>query len=368
MSAKRITITDIARESGASPTTVSLVLRDKPGIGADTRDRVLAAAQSLGYERKTSSMRQEGSVTTVAILFRARTRSPHDRSLGVNPFYSWVLTGMESIARLKRMNLLYGTLAVNGRNEVIDAPDHLLAQPLDGVIVVGAFDESAIEQLLGRRPFPVVMVDGAGSPKRFDVIASDNEGGARTAVEHLIAHGHRRIGLVSRMVGSNPNFEEREAGYRAAMAAAGLAPVIGRIEDEDVTPAFAEALAAEPGLTALFCVNDQFALDAVKAATGWGYDVPATMSIVGFDNTDHAMAVEPGLTTMNVDKVGMGRQAIRALEYRTEWPEAALSCLVLSPRLITRGTVAPPAATLDATLDASPAAAPASWTEQIAAG
>ncbi|MDQ3656452.1 MAG: LacI family transcriptional regulator [Chloroflexota bacterium] len=358
MSAKRITITDIARESGASPTTVSLVLRDKPGIGAETRDRVLAAAQSLGYERKSpSSVRSDHEVTTVAILFRARTRSPHDRSLGVNPFYSWVLTGMESTARLKRMNLLYGTLAVNDANEVIDAPDHLLSQALDGAIAVGAFSESAVARLLGNRPFPVVLVDGPATPQRFDVIASDNEGGARLAVEHLIGHGHRRIGLISRKTGANPNFEERETGYRAAMAVAGLSPVVGRIADEDVSPAFDQVLAEQPGTTALFCVNDQFALDAVKLATSSGYQVPGTMSIVGFDNTDHAMAMEPGLTTMNVDKVGMGRQAIRALEYRTQWPDAAPGCLVLSPRLISRGTVAPPST-----------ASIASATEQIAAG
>lgn len=343
MSAKRITITDIARESGASPTTVSLVLRDKPGIGAGTRDRVLAAAQALGYERKApASGKPAGAVATVAILFRARARSSNDRSFGVNPFYSWVLTGMESVARTKQMNLLYGTLAVNGGNEIIDVPEHLLSQNLDGVIVVGAFPQPAVERLLGQRPFPIVLVDGPSIPQRFDVVASDNLGGARVAVEHLIAHGHRRIGLISRESGANPNFEEREAGYRAAMTAAGLTPVAGRIADEDVSLAFDRILAAEPGITALFCVNDQFALDAIRAATACGYQVPDSLSVVGFDNTDHAMAVEPGLTTMQVDKVGMGRQAILALEYRTQWPDAAPGCLVLSPRLISRGTVAPP--------------------------
>lgn len=343
MSAKRITITDIARESGASPTTVSLVLRDKPGIGAETRDRVLAVAQTLGYERKSPlPIDPDHVVTTIAILFRARTRSSHDRSFGVNPFYSWVLTGMESVARLKRMNLLYGTLAVDGENDIIDAPDHLLSQALDGMVVVGAFPQSTIERLLGNRPFPVVLVDGPATPQRFDVIASDNEGGARLAVEHLVEHGHRKIGLISRKTGANPNFEERETGYRAAMTAAGLSPVAGRIADEDVSPAFAQVLAKQPGTTALFCVNDQFAIDAVKVAASCGYDVPSTMSIVGFDNTDHAMATEPGLTTMNVDKVGMGRQAIRALEYRMRWPDAAPGCMVLSPRLTSRGTVAPP--------------------------
>lgn len=350
MSAKRITITDIARESGASPTTVSLVLRDKPGIGTDTRDRVLAAAQSLGYERKLPrSAKPAHDVTTVAILFRARARSSYDRSFGVNPFYSWVLTGMESVARTKRMNLLYATLAVNGENEIIDAPHHLLTQDLDGVIVVGAFPQPAIERLLAQRPFPLVLVDGPSVPQPYDIIASDNLGGARVATEHLIAHGHTRIGLISRLTGANPNFEEREAGYRTAMAAAGLPPVIGRISDEKVSPAYEQVLAELPDVTALFCVNDQFALDAVKVASNFGYEVPGTMSIVGFDNTDHATAIEPGLTTMNVDKVGMGRQAIRALEYRMQWPDAAPGCLLLTPRLTSRGTVAPPSTAPNAT-------------------
>ncbi len=343
MSAKRITITDIARESGASPTTVSLVLRDRPGIGADTRDRVLAAAQALGYERRPSPHATAGQdAATIAILFRARARSSDDRSFGVNPFYSWVLTGMESVARTKRMNLLYGTLAVNGENEIIDAPDHLLTQDLDGVIVVGAFSESAIDGLLGHRPFPVVLVDGPGTPQRFDVIASDNTGGARLAVEHLLGMGHRRIGLISRETGANPNFEEREAGYRMAMSAAGLSPVVGRIADEQVGDAFAQVLADEPGITALFCVNDQFALDAMKTATAGGFQIPNTLSIAGFDDTDHAEAMVPALTTMNVDKVGMGRQAILMLHYRMQWPRSAPSCLLLTPRLIVRGSVAPP--------------------------
>ncbi len=76
------------------------------------------------------------------------------------------------------------------------------------------------------------------------------------------------------------------------MAAAGLSPLVGRIATRNVSPAFAQVLAEQPGVTALFCVNDQFALDTVKLAANYGYDVPSTMSIVGFDNTDHAM--DPG--------------------------------------------------------------------------
>jgi LacI family transcriptional regulator len=353
MGGQRVTITDIARKSGASRTTVSLVLRDRPGIGADTRDRVLAAAQELGYIRKAAvSRRPESDIRAVAILFRARIRSPYDRSLAVNPFYSWVLTGMESAARARRMNLLYGTLAVDSDNQITDAPDHLLAQALDGIIVVGAFSEGTIDDLLGERTTPLVLVDGPQGPQApltYDAIASDNFGGGLAATEHLLAHGHRKVAMISRIRGVTPNFDEREDGYLTAMAAAGLAPVVGRISDDDAAEAVDQVFDLDPKVTALFCVNDRFALDAVKAAVARGCTVPDRLSIIGFDNTDHGIASEPGLTTMSVDKVGMGRHAILTLEYRMQWPDAAPSRLILSPRLLSRGTVAPPRSAMIAT-------------------
>jgi LacI family transcriptional regulator len=343
MSAKRVTISDIARESGASRTTVSLVLRDRPGIGGDTRDRVLAAAQALGYARRLPGVKREvADVRAVAILFRSRPQSPEDRSQAVNPFYSWVLTGMEATARARRMNLLYGTLGVDAANQVVDVPDHLLDQPLDGAIVVGTFVEDTVRALLGGRSYPVVQVDGPAQPQAFDVIASDNVGGAKAAVEHLIGHGHRTIGLITRYRDVTPNFNEREDGYLAAMAEAGCQPVVGRISEEDAADALAQVLDQEPDTTALFCVNDRFAIDSFKAATARGISVPGDLSIVGFDNTDHATSMQPGLTTMSVDKVGMGRHAILTLDYRLNWPDAAPGCLILSPKLLVRGSVAPP--------------------------
>ena len=345
MSAKRITITDIARESGASPTTVSLVLRDKPGIGADTRERVLAAAQSLGYHRKVVSQPvRDPGVRTVAILFRARTRSPFDRSLGVNPFYSWVLTGMEAVARTRRINLIYGTLAVNDDNEIVDSPDHLLSQALDGVVMIGAFSEASALSLVGSAPLPVVLVDGPAYPQQFDVVASDNVGGSRAAVEYLIETGHCHIGLVSPAESINPNFAQREDGYREAMLAAKLEPM----PPQDRTPdGLRSLLASWPKTTALFCVNDVFATELVKSASELGIDVPSALSVVGFDDTDHATVSIPALTTMSVDKVGMGRHAILQLDYRMAWPDAAESCLVLSPRLVKRGSVATPSYSID---------------------
>jgi DNA-binding LacI/PurR family transcriptional regulator len=340
---QRVTITDIASNSGASRTTVSMVLRDRPGISSETRDRVLAAAQELGYERRPAPSLRQSGVKTVAILFRARMRVDH-RSPGLNPFYSWVLTGMEATARAHNMNLIVGTLMVNDSNQIVDAPHSLLSQDLDGVIFIGAFTEDAITTLIGNRPYPVVLVDGPSMPQRFDVIASDNVGGAAVIVRHLIDAGHQRIGLIAPDSGTNPNFEQREQGYRAAVAAAGLTPVVGRLMGERFDDALRQAMEQDPELTALFVVNDAFAVGVMKAAFQAEYDIPNQLSIAGFDDTDHAVNTVPELTTMHVDKAGMGRHAILQLIYRIAWPESAPVLRVLSPKLMSRKSVGPPIA------------------------
>ena len=342
MSDKRVTISDIARESGASPTTVSLVLRDKGGIGTETRERVLAAAQTLGYERKATRREPIDPQWTVALLFRAHSPYPEGGANGVNPFYSWVLTGVEAMARARRINLLYGTITIDDSNRMTDIPYHLLKQDLDGVILVGAFGDAEVEALIPNAAYPLVVVDGPGPSSRHDAVSSNNVGGAKMATEHLIAAGHSRIGLITRPGQHNPNFFAREQGYREAMATSGLTPVVAQIAAWNVAAAVSDLLEREPALTAIFCVNDQFALDAFHALGQRGVTVPTGISLVGFDNTDHANAMRPNLTTMHVDKVSMGRFAITLLDQRLQWPDAAPATVVLAPRLILRGSVGPP--------------------------
>ena len=339
MSDKRVTISDIARESGASPTTVSLVLRDKGGIGQETRERVLSAAQALGYERKSSKRSGFEDTPTVALLFRAHAPHAQGGANGVNPFYSWVLTGMEATARTRRLNLLYGTLTVNDDNVVVDIPRHLLDQPLDGIIVIGTFTDDDLAGLQLPTSCPVVVVDAPGPSRHHDVVTSDNAGGAALATQYLIDAGHTRIGLVTRQIALNANFAARERGYLTTMAANGLAPVIGRVNRWDVSEALDEIFAQEPGTTAMFCVNDQFALDVFQTLDQRGLRVPDDIALIGFDNTDHARAMRPGLTTLNVDKVGMGRFAITLLDHRLQWPDGAMTAITLSPTLVERGSV-----------------------------
>ncbi|HYJ11968.1 MAG TPA: substrate-binding domain-containing protein, partial [Thermomicrobiales bacterium] len=218
----------------------------------------------------------------------------------------------------------------------------LLDQDLDGIILVGAFTEADIQTLIPSLACPLVVVDGPGPSMRHDAVTSNNVAGAMMATEHLIAAGHSQIGFITRPGHHNPNFQARERGYRAAMAANELSPAVAEIAGWNVAAAVNALMDRVPGLTALACVNDQFALDAFHTLEQRGMTVPHDISLIGFDNTDHATAMRPGLTTMHVDKVSMGRFAITLLDQRLQWPDAAPATVVLAPRIVTRGSVGPP--------------------------
>src|SRR5215212_9316263 len=176
---RKVTIDDIARQSNASRTTVSLVLRDKPGIGSDTRERVWAVAQELGYQRRSSTPVALGpDVLNIGLIQRTRYRLHDNRHPGVNSFYSWVLAGIESAARLHRMNLLYATLEVDELNKPLSLPEQLLQQRLDGILMIGSFSEDTIADVGSRSEAAVVLVDAPARSHRCDAIVSDNEVGA----------------------------------------------------------------------------------------------------------------------------------------------------------------------------------------------
>jgi LacI family transcriptional regulator len=249
---------------------------------------------------------------------------------------------VEAVARGKRISLLYGTVAINESNEILDIPHHLLGEGTDGIIVVGAFQDEAVMALAGNMSRPVVLVDGPGISTRFDAVSSDNVNGTKTITNHLVEMGHTNIALLTRLAEANPNFTAREAGYRQAMADHGFEPVVGRIEKWKVSDAIDQIFEQCPKVTAIVCVNDQFGLDAGNELEQRGITVPGDISLVGFDNTDHSTALRAGLTTMNVDKIGMGRLAATLLDYRLQWPDSAPASVILTPSLTIRGSVASP--------------------------
>lgn len=332
----KVTMTDVAAHSGVSPATVSLVLRNKPGVGAETRQRVLDSAQTLGYVLRPSARSQSDEVRTAGLIVKVRADDiPAD-----NSFYAPVLAAIEAECRRNQFNLLLANMPVDESNTPLEIPRLLRDDQVDGVMLVGVQVTEEMLAILAAQQTTAVLVDAYAPEAEFDAVVSDNVGGAREAVGHLVALGHRRIALVGSTPDAYPSIRDRRAGYVAELDAHGLTPLFA---DSPLLPeAAAEAtlhlLETEPDVTAVFACNDNVAIAAMQAIQATGRRVPEDVALIGFDNIALAQHVAPPLTTMRVDKVGMGRLAMQLLINRLTYPEAGFVQSVIHPQLIERGS------------------------------
>ncbi len=343
---RQITLANIARKSKCSVATVSLVLRDKPGISPATRGRVLSAARRLGYQPRPglanhTPPRQVGQLHNVGVILKAEPGiTPQS-----NPFYAHVLAGIEAACRYSKLNLLYATLPVDENNIPLEMPPLLSEPQADGFLLVGAFVDETLFRLLGDTCRPVVLVDAYADVAQFDSVLSDNLNGAFQATSALIARGHRHIGLVGGHPQAYPSLRERREGYLHALRAHGLSDTYHAccaLNDQAALQAAMALLRDHPEVTALVGVNDAVAIAGLRAAQALGRRVPQDLSIIGFDDIDLAQHVTPTLTTMHVDKAAMGRLAMLLLGYRFASAESERVTAVLRPRLIERESVAGP--------------------------
>ena len=338
---QRVTLEDIARKSGVSPATVSLVLRDKPGITADTRQRVIEAARELGYAKLSPGDRGVAAAQMlhqVGIMIKAQVNDVPQ----VNPFYGPVIAGIEAACRRLQINVFLATVPVDQDNHPQELPRMLFDSQLDGIMLVGAFVDHTITHILQRQGIPTVLVDAYATDQTYDAVVSDNIRGAYDAVSHLIQQGHRRIGLVGTTPGAYPSIADRRKGYEQALADHGITERFYadcHMSIEEGAAAAAALLAAHPEITALFCANDEVAVGVLQAARAAHKAVPADLSVVGFDNIDLAAHLNPPLTTMHIDKISLGRLAVTLLAHRAEYPDANRITSVLRPSLVERQSV-----------------------------
>jgi DNA-binding LacI/PurR family transcriptional regulator len=308
---RRATIADVAAASGVGVGTVSRVINRASGVRDATRARVLAAIDQLGYRPShLAASLSRGTPRTVAIVL------PH-------------LTRPSSVERLA------GALAVLARYEYdtivcnVDTPgqrDHVLATLVarhraDGVIVVSLPLSKAQLAAFRQAGLPLATVDVAARGVPHTVI--DDVAGGRLATDHLIGLGHRRIGFigdrVQRVLSTALGFTasaRRLAGYRQALAAAGLPADDGLIRLGPHGPASAQALAAglldlpEPP-TAIFAASDTHAMGVLAAADQAGASVPHELSVIGFDDIQSAALL--GLSTVRQPLEDSGAQVAERL-------------------------------------------------------
>jgi LacI family transcriptional regulator len=339
----RITLTDVAKECGVSPATVSMVFRDKPGIPTETRLRILAAARALGYTARPVPQEPQPRGNGLSTLGVVMLKIKEDVSARANPFYSSILAGIEDTCRQRNINLLYTTVPVDADHLPIETPRLLLSKDrTQGLLLVGILVDEKQIRMLDSSATPVVLVDAYSPAAEYDALVSDNEGGAHQAVEYLIRHGHRHIGLVTTRSVNYPSIQGRKTGYLRALQDHGIAEIYcadSALVKQDIPGATRELLRAHPQITAVFACNDNTALSVLQAAEAMGWRIPHDLSLIGFDDIDLATLVRPALTTMHVDKVGMGRLAVETLIHRLEFPDTAPITVTLRLKLIERQSV-----------------------------
>ncbi len=335
----RITMTEIAEQSGVSLSTVSLVLREKAGVGTETRERVMQVARDLGYFPKNANLTPVLPLTNVGLILKEESHLAPQ----ANRFYSHVVAGIELACRRQHINLFYATMTVDANSYPLELPRILLDEnTTEGFLLIGAFLGDGLRQVVARHSAPLVLVDAYAAISMYDAVVSDNVAGAYQAVTYLIKKGHRHIALLGSHPEAYPSIYERQEGYMRALADAHIAESCRAdchiIDTEEISKATKELLHTHPQITAIFAVNDETAITVMETLHSLGRQIPDDISVVGYDDIDLASRVSPSLT-MQVDKAGMGRMAVQLLINRVLYPESGLVRAVITPRLLERNSV-----------------------------
>jgi LacI family transcriptional regulator len=329
VTARPITLADVAREAGTSASTASRALSGHGYVAPDVKKRLLATADRLGYLPNLSArtLKQRTSRVVGVVV----------SDLG-NQFYAALAAGIETTLRAASYQmLLLGDNSDAGQE--LTGVRTFLSMRAPGVIMTPASNTAA--DLLVSRGVPVVEVDRRLASSTCDAVVIDNERGGRAAVEHLLALGHERIGLLMAKTTWTTD-AGRLQGYRAALAAAGLKAdrrLIVKVGTHaaDATPRIA-ALLEEQQPTAIFAANNVLAEQAWRVLRERRLSIPRDISLVAFDDVPWMGMVQPTITAVAQPTFEMGRRAALLLLRRLEDPTCGRTVEVLEPRLVTRGS------------------------------
>lgn len=322
-------MSDVAVMAGVSLKTVSRVVNGEPAVSPQTAAAVDAAIARLGFKPNdlARSLRQGHTSTTLGLITEDIA----------NPFYSQIARGVEEVAHEHGFMLISGSSEEHAdrERELVRA---LVRRRVDALLVIPARGNHAYLQSELSDGTPTVFIDRPPNHYAADAILLDNRGGARMAVEHLLAHGHRRIGLISGYEDVHTG-AERYAGYQDALRTAGLTIddgliCINRHDADAATHAAHELLGLNDPPTALFTLNNRLTIGALRAL----WQVRAGTALVGFDDFELADMLPMPVTVIRHDPVEMGRRAARRVFERLNRPDLQPQVVTLPVELVPRGS------------------------------
>ncbi|NEB03475.1 LacI family DNA-binding transcriptional regulator [Streptomyces sp. SID13726] len=311
---KAASIRDVAQAAGVSYQTVSRVINQHPNVRGETRERVEAAIQTLGFRRNATAFALASGVTRSVTVLTSNTTLYG---------YAATLQGLEEEARAAGYSLGVKVLTPEadlGRTVSSAAADG------GGLMIIG-FDQlgaAALSRVPADLPCAAVVEapPHGRTPPRPAVWADDREA-ARLATAYLLELGHRTVHYVAipTSTGARRSAGPRAQGWRKALVAAGITPPELRGgKGWDVQAGYDEGrrLAADADVTAVLCGNDDLALGVLRALHHAGRQVPGDVSVIGFDDAPHSGFLTPSLTTVRMDFQGLGRDAFGLLRRQLE--------------------------------------------------
>ncbi|HWI53681.1 MAG TPA: LacI family DNA-binding transcriptional regulator [Symbiobacteriaceae bacterium] len=313
-----VTIKDVARVAGVSPSTVSRVLAGNPSISLETQEKVRQVLRQMNYHPHAGARSLvTGSSRTIGLI----TSRPTAQTFAT-PFFSEVIQGIGSVLESEGFNLLLSTTQGEA-NQRRDCLQLMRSRQVDGVILATSrLGDELIDALVAeRRSFVLIgrpaNREGGLSHPDIHFVNNDNTSDAAGAVLHLAGRGHRRIALIA---GSAHwvYCHDRVMGYRQGLSEAGL-PFAGELVDpgnitqQDGRAATERLLSLKDPPTAILAMDDNLALGALEVALAHGMKVPADLAIAGFNDSPITSWTRPRLTTVRIPVYDLGAIAARML-------------------------------------------------------
>ncbi|MGO9902586.1 MAG: LacI family DNA-binding transcriptional regulator [Solirubrobacteraceae bacterium] len=328
-------MSDVGRLAGVSHQTVSRVINGSPNVRPETRERVIAAMDELGYRPNFAARAlATGRTKTLGVVGFDTTR--------YGP--ASVLFGIERAAHDEGYLMIVASPQALDLSSVTNAIERLRLQGVEGILVIAPHQEAADALRCASVDVPLVAVE-AGPTDVVPVVAVDQFAGAVSATRHLLDLGHETVWHIS---GPADWLESRERveGWRTMLERAGAAPPPVLVGDFSARAGYdlGRRLAVDSAVTAIFAANDQMALGVLRAMHEAGREVPADVSLVGFDDIPEAPYFRPPLTTVRQDFIEVGSRSLRMLVRKLERGERVVTGSRVPTELVVRASTSLPPA------------------------
>jgi len=333
---KKVDITSVARAAGVSASTVSRYFNHPDLVTLKTRRKIDSAVRRQGYIRNRAAQTIHGiRSATIGVLVPTLDHT----------IFAEVVQAFSDTVAEHGFTILLASHGYDPQREYANLRK-LLEHRVDGVVLTGLDHDEAVFQLIDSQSIPCVLIWNYSDSARYPCIGADNAEAGRVIAEHILSQGHRDIACMFPPTTSNDRAQDRFDAVMATLAAAGVTVP----EEWQLTTVYSVSASKRDMLalldqprhpTAIICGNDILATGVLYGAAAGGLSVPGDISVVGIGDFKGSSEIEPGLTTVRLPALRIGREAGTALASAIVNPGTAIAGKHCRPELVLRASCAP---------------------------